>query len=163
MRGSLIVVGSGISSPAHVTTEAISHIENAERVFSIVADQLTEYWLRSINPRTESFASLYAIGKPRLKTYAEMVERVVGAVKDGFRVCAVAYGHPGVAAYPLHAAIRELRESGYAATMLPGISAEDCLFADLGIAPVTFGCQSFEATDFLMRQRPLDISFGRSE
>ena len=39
--------------------------------------------------------------------------------------------------------------------MLPGISAEDCLFADLGVDPGA-GCQSFEATDFLIRKRQFD-------
>jgi len=31
--------------------------------------------------------------------------------------------------------------------MLPGISAEDCLVADLGIDPASSGCQSYEAND----------------
>jgi hypothetical protein len=42
--------------------------------------------------------------------------------------------------------------------MLPGISAEDCLFADLGIDPARSGCQSFEATDFLIFRRKFDPS-----
>jgi hypothetical protein len=40
--------------------------------------------------------------------------------------------------------------------MLPGISAEDCLFADLGVDPSRFGCQSYEATDFLVHHRRID-------
>ena len=40
--------------------------------------------------------------------------------------------------------------------MLPGISAQDCLFADLGVDPMDFGCQSFEATDFLASRRIFD-------
>lgn len=42
--------------------------------------------------------------------------------------------------------------------MLPGISAEDCLFADLGFDPATYGCQSYEATDFLANGRRIDPS-----
>jgi len=42
--------------------------------------------------------------------------------------------------------------------MLPGISAEDCLFADLGIDPSFMGCQTVEATDLLLRNRPLITS-----
>jgi hypothetical protein len=42
--------------------------------------------------------------------------------------------------------------------MLPGISAEDCLFADVGIDPGENGCQSFEATDFLACRRRFDPS-----
>jgi hypothetical protein len=40
--------------------------------------------------------------------------------------------------------------------MLPGVSAEDCLFADLGLDPAPHGCQSFEATDFLLSDRRID-------
>ena len=39
--------------------------------------------------------------------------------------------------------------------MLPGISAEDCLIADLGVDPVS-GLQAFESTDFLMNVRAID-------
>jgi hypothetical protein len=42
--------------------------------------------------------------------------------------------------------------------MLPGISAEDCLFAALGVDPSRHGCQSFEATDLIARARPIDPS-----
>jgi hypothetical protein len=44
--------------------------------------------------------------------------------------------------------------------MLPGISAEDCLFADLGIDPGRAGCQSYEATDFLVHHRLIDTTCG---
>jgi hypothetical protein len=42
--------------------------------------------------------------------------------------------------------------------MLPGISSEDCLFADLCVDPATVGCQSFEATDFLTNARRIDTT-----
>jgi hypothetical protein len=44
--------------------------------------------------------------------------------------------------------------------MLPGVSAEDCLFSDLEIDPVAQGCQSWEATDFLLRGRAPDPALG---
>ncbi len=66
------------------------------------------------------------------------------------------YGHPGVFAYPTHEAIRRAARQGFPATMLPGISAEDCLFADLGVDPGAHGCQSYEATDFLISERKID-------
>lgn len=34
--------------------------------------------------------------------------------------------------------------------MLPSISSEDCLFADLSVDPAVGGCQSYEATDFML-------------
>jgi hypothetical protein len=40
--------------------------------------------------------------------------------------------------------------------MLPGVAADACLFADLGINPGDCGVQSFEATDFLIARRRFD-------
>jgi uncharacterized protein YabN with tetrapyrrole methylase and pyrophosphatase domain len=72
-------------------------------------------------------------------------------------VCVVFYGHPGVCVNPTHRAIQKARDEGFLARMLPGVSALDMLIADLGIDPVD-GCQTFEATDFLIRKRCVDTS-----
>ncbi|MFK9297939.1 hypothetical protein ACJEJR_24330, partial [Escherichia coli] len=42
--------------------------------------------------------------------------------------------------------------------MEPGISAEDCLYADLGIDPGIVGCQHFEATQFMLYRRVIDTA-----
>jgi hypothetical protein len=44
--------------------------------------------------------------------------------------------------------------------MLPGVSAEDCLLADLGVDPGRIGLQSYEATDFLVHRRTPDVTAG---
>jgi len=155
-RGRLAVVGTGIAGPGQVTVEALAEIRSAEKVFYLVADPLTREWLLGLRPRAESLADAYAPGKQRWKSYAEMVERMTAPLRYGKSVCAVFYGHPGVFASPPHEAVRRARAEGHAARMLPGVSAEDCLFADLGLDPGDFGCQSFEATDFLLRRRRFD-------
>ena len=53
---------------------------------------------------------------------------------------------------------KENRAAGRPARMLPGISAEDCLYADLGVDPGATGCQSYEATDLLVFKRHIDTS-----
>jgi hypothetical protein len=55
-----------------------------------------------------------------------------------------------------HDAIRRARREGFRARMLPGVSTEDCLFADLGVDPGVEGWQSFEASDFLAAHRRFD-------
>ena len=45
---------------------------------------------------------------------------------------------------------------GLEAKALPGISAEDCLFADLLVNPGDVGCLSFESTDFMLYHRKWD-------
>jgi hypothetical protein len=47
---------------------------------------------------------------------------------------------------------------GVPSKMLPAISAEDCLFADLGLDPGIQGCQSYAATDFMVHPRNFDTS-----
>jgi len=154
--GSLTIVGTGIQVGAHTTQEAIAQIRQADRVLYVMADQLAQDWLDSLNPNTESLFRFYGSGKSRLETYRQMVDRILELVREGLHVCAAFYGHPGVFVNPSHEAVRRARAEGFAARMLPGISAEDCLFADLGVDPGPSGCQSFEATDFLLCRRVFD-------
>jgi uncharacterized protein YabN with tetrapyrrole methylase and pyrophosphatase domain len=156
LPGSLSVVGTGIRVAAQTSPEAIACIERAQSVFFLAADALTEPWLRQLNPAAESLHGFYAVGKNRTTTYEEIAEHIVGRVREGRDVCFVSYGHPGVCATPMHEAMRRVRAEGYPARMLPGISAEDCLFADLGVDPGKSGCQTFEATDFLVCRRKFD-------
>ncbi len=55
-----------------------------------------------------------------------------------------------------HRVIRKTRAAGLPARMEPGISAEACLYADLGLDPGQRGVQSLEATHFLCFERQLD-------
>jgi uncharacterized protein YabN with tetrapyrrole methylase and pyrophosphatase domain len=155
-RGSLCAVGIGIRAPAQTTLEASQRIQDADKVFSIVADSLSDYWLSKLNASTESLSRFYAVGKQRRQTYLEMVDCIVSKVRENQRVCVVSYGHPGVAAFPLHESVRRVRAEGFEAEMLAAVSAQDCLFADLGIDPVDGGLCSYEATDFLVNRRGAD-------
>ena len=152
----LIVVGTGIRAIGQLTMETIGWIRSADKVLYIVADPVAEQAIRTLNPDgAESLMPLYGENKPRAETYKQIVETTTGYVRDGHRVCAAAYGHPGVFAVSMHEAIRRARAEGFKARMLPAISAEDCLIADLGIDPVG-GCASFEATDYLLNARVVD-------
>lgn len=154
--GNLTVVGTGILSVAHCTLEAKAAIEAADVVFTQVPEPLGLYWLRQLNPELVPLNDLYDSEPDRAHAYVAMSERILAAVREGKAVCAAFYGHPGVFVDPSHAAIAQARAEGYEARMLPGISAEDCLFADLGFDPAERGCQAFEATSFLFFQRVWD-------
>jgi len=155
-RGSLTIVGTGFVAGGQITLEALGHVRGAAKLFYLVSDPVTVHWLESLNASAESLADAYVPGRPRERTYEEMAERMLAPARQGRRVCAAFYGHPGVFVDPSHDAVRRAREEGVAARMLPGISAEDCLFADLGLDPGENGCQSFEATDFLIYRRRFD-------
>ena len=160
--GTLIVVGTGIKAVGHLTADACHWIRRADVVLHVVADRVTEQAIVDLNPRAESLRPLYYDDPERRRraTYTAMVERILAELRGGAVVCAVFYGHPGVYVTPSHEAIRRARALGHDAQMLPGISAEDCLFADLGVDPARTGWQSFEATDFLVHRRPFDPCAG---
>lgn len=154
-RGRLVVVGSGIQLGRHISDRAVSEIEGAEAVFCM-ADPFAFEWIRGFRPDVIGLHDYYGEDKDRRQTYQEMESAITKAVRAGKRVCAVFYGHPGVFADVPHAAIRKLRAEGHDTRMEPGVSAEACLYADLGVDPGHRGVQSFEATQFLVFQRCID-------
>src|SRR5690242_10722058 len=157
-RGSIACVGLGMTLGSHLTPLARSHIQQADVVFAALSDGIVELWLQRMHPDVRSLQPYYAEGKSRLKTYREWVEVMMAEVRAGKRVCAVFYGHPGVFAWSPHKVIEAARAEGFTALMEPGISAEDCLYADLGIDPGRFGCQHFEASQLLFYERRIDPS-----
>jgi len=156
--GTLVCVGVGMTLGSHITPLARSYIENADVVFMAVSDGIVELWLKEMNADVRSLQPFYRDGKSRADSYDEMVEAMLAEVRKGKNVCGAFYGHPGVFALPPHAAIGRARAEGYRAHMEPGVSAEDCLYADLGIDPGTFGCQHYEASQFLFYRRRIDPS-----
>lgn len=158
--GSLVIVGTGINTLAHCSIEARAHIEQADKLIVHVPDPLGMSWLRELHPDLIDLQACYHQGENRADAYELMTRRIVETVAAGHRTVAVFYGHPGVFVQPSHEAIRRLRAQGFRAQMLPGISAEDCLFADLGIDPGRAGCIQHEATSFLFYQLPVDPSTG---
>ncbi|UGB47479.1 SAM-dependent methyltransferase [Frateuria edaphi] len=143
---------------SHLTPLARSHIEQADVVFAGLSDGIVEKWLERMHRDVRSLQPYYREGKSRLKTYREWVELMMVEVRGGKRVCGVFYGHPGIFAWSPHKAIATARAEGFQAHMEPGISAEDCLYADLGIDPGRFGCQHFEASQLLFFERRIDVT-----
>jgi precorrin-6B methylase 1 len=155
-RGSLACVGLGITLGSHLTPLARDHIEQADVVFAALSDHIVEMWLQRMNKDVRSLQPYYGAGKSRMKTYREWADLFMTEVRAGKHVCAVFYGHPGIFAWSPHKAIEVARAEGFQAYMEPGISAEDCLYADLGIDPGRFGCQHFEASQLLFYEHRIN-------
>ena len=155
-KGSLIIVGTGINVVSQTTISAKSQIEHADIVFFAVAGATGQRWIESLNDNIVSLGTLYEEGKSRVQTYQDMVDMIANEVRAGKRVCAAYYGHPGVFVNPTHKVIKLLQAEGYSAKMDPGISAEDCLVADLGIDPGRTGCQAIESTQFLFYKHQIN-------
>lgn len=156
--GSIFCVGTGMMLGAHISPRSRSHIEQADVVFAAVSDPVVELWLQEMHADVRSLQPYYSEGKNRHETYREMIEAMMLEVRAGKRVCGAFYGHPGVFAFAPHKVIEQARAEGFQAHMEPGISAEDCLYADLGIDPGRVGCQHYEASQFMFYRRQVDPS-----
>ena len=150
--GSLVCVGTGLQLAGQISVMSRSYIEHADVVFSLLPDGFSQRWIQTINPNVINLQPFYAQDgevKNRRETYEQMVSAILDAVRAGKKTVCALYGHPGVFACVSHLAVKQAMAEGFAAKMEPGISAEACLWADLGIDPGNSGHQSFEASQFM--------------
>jgi hypothetical protein len=153
-------VGTGYNVAGQVTPEALSCLKSADRLFYLMSDPATALWLQSLNAAAEPLHDCYRVGEPGTTACERMVERILAAVRAGEDVCAAFYGHPAIFVPPGLESLRRARQEGFSVRMLPAISFEDCLIADLGVDPGTHGRVLYEATDFLIRPRRFDPTAG---
>ena len=156
MQGSLVCVGSGMTLGAHISPISSSYIKNAEVIFSLMSTGITERWIEEMHNDVRSLQPFYQEGTNRNITYNQMVEAILTEVRAGKKVVAVFYGHPGVFACVSHRAIAKATTENFPAHMEAGISAEDCLYADLCIDPGKTGCINYEASQFMFYHRNID-------
>jgi len=154
-NASLVVVGTGIKFMAHITVETRAYIMESDYVLYLVNEPLMEDWIQNNHPQAESLEKLYTKYPLRSDCYQAIRDYILENLYKEKHICVAIYGHPTVFSEVVSDAVKMAREKGYYAKVLPGISAEDCLFADLLVDPGSCGCQSYEATDLLIHRRPL--------
>jgi len=157
-KSSLVLVGSGIKFISHLTTEARAYIQQSDIVLYLVNDPAMKQWIHDNNANTQSLDNLYNRSLLRIDCYREITDFIVQTVKKSLHVCVVLYGHPSIFSQPGLNAVTQASKEGFYTKVLPGISADACMFADLLIDTGSCGYQSFETTDFLLHRRKFDPS-----
>lgn len=155
-NASLTVIGTGITFKSHLTTEAQAYIKGSDLVLYLVNEPAMRDWIIRNSRKSESLDRFYKAYHLRNDCYKAMTEYVLTTLRQEQHVCFALYGHPTIVAKPGVKAATQARSEGFHTKILPGISSEDCLFADLMINPTETGYLSYEATDFLVYQRILD-------
>jgi uncharacterized protein YabN with tetrapyrrole methylase and pyrophosphatase domain len=151
----IAVVGIGIVGAHQLTREVDEVIRRCKRTFVIDSGYGIPEYLETLCPDVKSLGPLYERGKSRMPTYRRMAAEVVSAALSTPPVCLAAYGHPWVYCYPttlIHwaAPLLDLHVE-----VFPGISSFDTLLVDLGTDIAFDGMQMYEATDLLLRRRPI--------
>ena len=152
----IYIVGLGVLNVDHLTRETEGVIRRSNEVLYVDTGVATRMYLESLCPRVTSlFETSYEEEGPRLGAYHHMAARVLDAAIDHAPVTFAMHGHPIVGAYAPFL-IRDMAGLlSLEVLVLPGISAMDCLFAELMVDPCVAGMQMYEATDLLLRHRPL--------
>jgi hypothetical protein len=150
------VVGLGMVGVAQITREAEQAIQNSNHVFFVDPGFGIEDYLRSISSATvTNLLGCYKEGEDRNKAYERMASYVIKAALEDSPVCFATYGHPFVLVHPTNLIKKASELLGLRIDILPGISTFDTVLIDLAFDPGTSGLQMFEATDLLIRDRPL--------
>ena len=150
------IAGLGLQTASQVTREVEAAIRSSREVFyldtGVATRSLLEQWCPVV---TSLYEESYRDENPRVNAYEHMAARVVDAALDHPPVTFAIHGHPLVAAHPPFLVLELAKALDIPVTVLPGISAIDTILADLRIDPVVQGVQMYEATDLLLRRRPL--------
>jgi len=156
----IAVVGLGVLGIHHITKEAEAVIRRCDRVFVVDATLGVQDYLRSISPNVTSLLHLYETGKPRLPAYQKMAAAVTAAAIESPPTCFATYGHPQIYCYPTALLRRAAPLLGLRVEVFAGVSSLDTLLIDVGYDFSRDGLQMYDATDVLLRRRPLQNDVG---
>ena len=130
-------------------------IRRCKRTFVIDSGYGIPEYLETLCPEVTELGTLYEPGTDRLPTYRRMAAEVVSAAVADAPVCLATYGHPWVYCYPTTLITRAAPLLGLHVEVFPGVSSFDTLLVDLGTDIALNGIQMYEATDLLLRRRPI--------
>lgn len=152
----IYIVGTGIIPALHLTRESEAAIRRSKEVLYIDKSFGSEEFLKSLCPKiTDLHAASYRETEERLDAYRKMASLVIDAALNHPPVTFALYGHPLVYALPPFIVLAMAKLIGLRVKIMPGISSLDTLFVDLKFDPCTYGIQMYEATDLLLRKRPI--------
>ena len=153
------LVGLGIKSIAHLTSETIASIAKADIVLYLANEPIIKEWIVQNSKISVSLDLAYSSDFKRVEAYKKVVDEVIFYLKSNDNLCVALYGHPLICS-SLGIMLSEISidDHNVNVEVYPAVSAEDCIFADLKIDPLSHGCYSAEATDFLLYNSHIDTS-----
>jgi len=151
----ITIVGLGVMRIDQITREAERAIRQCAEVLYVDTTVATGAFLQELAPKaTNLFAAAYRQAGERISAYQFMAQQVIEAAERGPVVFALP-GHPSIFAMAPALVQEKAAAQGLTVRVLPGISALDTIVCDLNIDVGLQGLQMFEATDLLLRRRPL--------
>jgi uncharacterized protein YabN with tetrapyrrole methylase and pyrophosphatase domain len=152
----IYIVGTGIIPAFHLTRESENAIRASKEVLYVDRSFGIKEFLCQLSSNVTDLAELsYQEGTERLNSYTFMASKVIEAALDHPPVTFALYGHPLIYSLPPFIVKAAAEALGLRVKTMAGVSSLDTIFIDLNIDPCTQGLQMYEATDLLLRQRPI--------
>ena len=136
-----------------MTLEAAAWIRCADVVGDCVSDPATIVWIKENAKREHDLDDLYGNAKRRLDTYNEMVEVMCNYVREGLTVAGVFTAIRGCSVIPPTPRSRSSAAKTMKSRRSPRLARTACCRRRL--RPAVGGIQMVEATDLVLRRRPL--------
>jgi uncharacterized protein YabN with tetrapyrrole methylase and pyrophosphatase domain len=153
----LALVGTGIKTIAHITAEAKGYISSCDKVLYLINEPLLEMYVKKLAKSSRSLEPIYFKSKSREYAYTDIARTIHLELAKVTSLCVVIYGHPCIFATPGLLALSDIPHS-IKTVICPGISAQDCLYADLKFDPAARGIHTFDATEYLLYDKLIDTS-----
>jgi uncharacterized protein YabN with tetrapyrrole methylase and pyrophosphatase domain len=153
----LALIGSGIKTIAHLTEEAKGYINNCDKVIYLVNEPLLDIYIQKQAKSSRSLDHTYFKSESRGHAYNKIAQEILAELESVSSLCVVIYGHPCVFATPGLLALSSI-DKNIKTVVCPAISAQDCLYADLRFDPASGGTMAFDATEYILYDKLIDIS-----
>lgn len=138
------VVGCGNRFPNDFTLEMLAVLRRCTRLFGVPPLRAPEFGI----PEMESLMHLYGPDKPRLHTYAEMLDIVLDAASTNPPVGFFTYGSAMVGTFVAHRILEVAHSRGLTVHVTNAVSSFDGIWADVNIEPF-YGLEIWEASGFV--------------
>ena len=156
---SIVIVGSGISVPDHLTLQGIRALTDAAEIWTNASEALYGAIAQVTGKTPESLWPFYRPDRPRRSNYVDVTAHLHERARAVGQVAYLTQGHPLVLDSVASNLLRARDSSGIAVSVIPGISSIDTILADIGYEPAR-GLQIFDATTFVRLDATVNASAG---
>ena len=153
------LVGSGIKTISHLTYESQVMIKDADKVYYMVNEPIMKEWIQENAKKSYSLDEIYFATEKRATNYRNIEKFIIDEMQKHEFIAFVCYGHPTVFAESGLNIAKHFdtnKELNVKTVILPGVSALDCLFADMKIDPGGVGMTTYEVNDMLVYNKAIE-------
>jgi uncharacterized protein YabN with tetrapyrrole methylase and pyrophosphatase domain len=155
MTADITIAGLGTVNIDHVTRQVEAALASSAQVLFLDEGIATRAFLEARCERVVDLSTHWVSGRSRIGAHHAMAAHVIDAALTERPVTFAVSGHP-THLVPATFLVRDLGALlGLRVEVLAGVSALDQICAECLIDPASQGLQSFEATDVLLRRRPI--------